>query len=61
MKDGQVEEFDTPLALLKNKRSQFSQMVEKTGVDNAHRLYQMALEANKKTDNDSGFMFVSAV
>ena len=47
MKDGQVGEFDTPLALLKNKHSQFAQMVEKTGDDNAHRLYQMAFEANK--------------
>ena len=29
LKDGEVSEFDTPLSLLQNTRSEFNQMVEK--------------------------------
>lgn len=46
MSDGQVAEFDTPLALLQRK-SLFSEMVGKTGTDASHRLYQMAVLANR--------------
>lgn len=62
MKDGQVEEFDSPLELLKKKQSEFSQMVNKTGADNAHRLYQMAADkADKRRDDESAVLLVSAV
>lgn len=44
MKDGQVAEFDSPLALLHDKNSEFSQMVAKTGAEASHKLYQMAQE-----------------
>lgn len=50
MEDGKVNEFDTPLALL-NGGTQFAQMVEKTGVDTAHNLCQMAIEAERRSKN----------
>lgn len=62
MKDGQVKELDTPLKLLHNRHSEFSQMVDKTGADNACRLYQMAAnEADKRTDDESTILLVSSV
>lgn len=48
MKDGQVIEFDSPIALLHKSDSLFTQMVEKTGPEASRRLYQMANEADRK-------------
>ena len=48
MSDGQVLEYDTPLALLKNRKSQFFAMVSKTGTEASRRLYQMAVEADRE-------------
>lgn len=47
MGDGQVLEYDTPLALLENKRSEFSAMVERMGTEASQKLYQMAVEADR--------------
>ena len=53
MSDGQVLEFDRPLALLHNKNSEFFRMVSKAGTDASRNLYQMALEADthRRTGN----------
>ena len=53
MSNGQVLEFDCPLALLHNKNSEFFRMVSKAGADASHNLYQMALEADtrRRTSN----------
>ncbi len=62
IKDGHVAELDTPLNLMKDKRSELAQMVEKTGPKNAEILYQIAQNADKQADNDtSGVMLVTAM
>lgn len=48
MGDGQVLEYDSPLALLENKTSEFSAMVEKMGTEASNRLRQMAKEADRE-------------
>ena len=54
MSDGEVLENDSPLVLLSDKKSQFSLMVSETGVEASHRLYEMAVEADRrKNTNDS--------
>ena len=45
MEDGQVIEFDSPLALLHKPESYFTKMVDNTGPEASRRLYQMAREA----------------
>ena len=59
MSDGQAVEFDTPLALLQNKTSQFSAMVAKTGHEASHRLHHMAMEADRarNTETESSEVF----
>ena len=61
LKDGEVSEFDTPLSLLKNTCSEFFQMVEKTGKDNARKLFQMATEAHTSKEHSSDIAFVTSV
>lgn len=48
MSDGQAVEFDSPLSLLHKRKSQLSLMVNKTGAEASNRLYQMAMEAERK-------------
>jgi hypothetical protein len=40
--DGKLLEFDTPAALLKNDRSEFSMLVKQTGTAEAEHLRMMA-------------------
>lgn len=61
MDDGQVAEFDTPLALL-NGGNQFAQMVKKTGADSARNLCQIANEAEQRFKNTTNYRsFIIAV
>lgn len=48
MGEGQVVEYDSPLALLEKEKSQFSAMVSKTGLEASRGLYQMAIEADRE-------------
>ena len=48
MGDGKVLEYDSPLALLENKKSEFYAMVEKMGAEASRRLHQMAKEADRE-------------
>ncbi len=53
MSDGQAVEFDSPLALLQNKKSYFSAMVAKTGNEASGRLHQIAVEADRAKNRET--------
>ena len=53
MSDGQAVEFDSPLALLQDKKSCFFAMVARTGNEAARRLCQMAIEADRASNRDT--------
>ena len=53
MSDGQAVEFDSPIALLQNKKSLFSSMVAKTGSEASRRLYQMATESDRARNREA--------
>ncbi len=53
MSSGQVIELNSPLILLQNKKSHFSMMVAKTGPEASGKLYEMAVEAERKRNKGS--------
>lgn len=55
MSAGEAVEFDGPLALLQDKRSMFSAMVGKTGRETSDRLHQIAIDADRKRNQNTLF------
>ena len=47
MKEGQVQEFDSPYTLLQSPKSLFKKMVEQTGQCSSQKLHTMAAEAHR--------------
>lgn len=56
MNKGQVKEYDRPYILLQRPESQLKRMVEQTGPTASKKLYQMALEAQRRRPSYVGDM-----